>query len=218
MRPRRTFDIIFSLLFLIPTLVLVLAMALLMCWDSQGCPIFWQRRVGKNSKSFWMLKIRTMRKNLDSKGDGIEDIAVNLDDPRITPAGRFLRRYHLDELPQILNILLGDMSLLGPRPMTEKIVEARTKLTPRYEERHTIRPGLFGLAQLKGTEIRLPNRHLDQLALDLFYIQNQCFELDWQIALATIKLIVFGKTPRLAFVSHELAEPRMKPEPMQEAA
>ena len=218
MSPRRTFDISFSLLVLIPTLVLVLVLALLMCWDSQGCPIFRQRRVGKDGKPFWMYKIRTMRKNLDSKGDGVEDIAVNLDDHRITPVGRFLRQYHLDELPQILNILLGDMSLFGPRPMTEKIVETRMKLTPRYGERHTIRPGLFCIGQLEGTEMKLPNTYLDQLAFDLFYIRNQCFELDRQILRATFRLVILGKTSNLALISRELDELAMNSESMQEAA
>ena len=215
---QRVLEVSLACLLLCIASPLLLLAVVVMCWDSQGSPIFRQRRMSQGGEAFWLFKIRTMYLNRDGDGDHVEDIATSLYDPRITPVGRFLRKTHLDELLQLVNVLLGDMRFIGPRPMTVKIAEARESETPRYRERLSVKPGILGLAQLCGTEELLPRRHLDQLELDLFYIQNRSLGLDLWILYATVRLLLRGQPFGPAEIGGALQMYARTSEPVQEAA
>jgi exopolysaccharide biosynthesis polyprenyl glycosylphosphotransferase len=176
---KRAFDLVLSslaLLFL--TLVPVLPLtALLVRWTSPGPVLFRQRRVGRDGRVFEMLKFRSMRA-------GSESLAFTAkDDPRRTPIGAFLRRTSLDELPQLLNVLRGDMSLVGPRPEVPGLVERFGREVPRYFERHQVKSGITGWAQVNGlrgnTDLGERVRH------DIYYIENWSLLLDVKILLRT---------------------------------
>lgn len=170
-------------------LPVVALLVLLVRVTSQGPGIYRQLRVGKNGKLFWIYKIRTMR--IDAERDtGPVWTAEN--DPRVTPLGRLLRRFHLDELPQIINVLKGEMTLVGPRPERPEFCQVLASAIPGYMFRHTVLPGITGLAQINLP----PDTDLDsvrrKLVLDLEYIEAGHFWLDMRILLCTgLKLIGF---------------------------
>lgn len=178
---KRGFDILLAVLlgiFTLPILFLVGVLVKL----SDGGPIFYcQVRLGKNGQPYTLIKIRTMV--IESEKDGA--CWSSPADPRITPVGRFLRRTHLDEIPQLWNVLRGDMSLIGPRPERPEFFPALIQSLPRYPERLLVRPGITGLAQVQlppDTDLESVRQ---KLARDLFYIQHASARLDLQILLAT---------------------------------
>ena len=148
-----------------------------------GGPVFYkQERLTINGDTFMIYKFRSMR--VDSEKDGAR-LAMKNDD-RITPIGRILRKTHLDELPQILNILKGDMSLVGPRPERKEIAGQYAKEIPEFPFRLKVKAGLTGYAQVYGKYNTTP---YDKLKLDLYYIQNYSFFLDLKLILLTVKII-----------------------------
>ncbi len=163
----------------------VLGIAALMIKLEDGGPVFYrQRRVGLNGEEFELVKLRTMEVGAESKGSGL---AVNEGDPRITRAGRLLRRLSLDELPQLWNVVRGDMSLVGPRPTLSYQVE---QYTPRQRRRLDVKPGITGWAQIHG-RARLPWD--DRIELDVWYVEHRSPMLDLKI-LARTPLALFGGT------------------------
>jgi lipopolysaccharide/colanic/teichoic acid biosynthesis glycosyltransferase len=160
-----------------------------------GPPIFFrQKRVGENGRLFDMLKFRTMVKNAEELRAQVEtrDADGNLihkikDDPRVTRAGRFLRRFSLDELPQLFNILAGTMSLVGPRPEMPYLVD---KYQPWQRKRFAVPPGLTGWWQVNGRSDKPMHLHTED---DLYYIQNYSIWLDLQIIVRTIWVVLVGK-------------------------
>ena len=155
--------------------------ALAIRFTSRGPVIFKQERVGLHNKVFHMYKFRTMELQKAS----VEEKAWTVkDDPRVTRIGKFLRRTSLDELPQLFNILLGEMSLVGPRPERPQFVEKFKEEIPRYMIKHQVRPGLTGWAQVNGyrgdTSIR------KRIEYDLFYIENWTMSMDIKIMLLTL--------------------------------
>ena len=173
---KRVCDLIISLaliVILLP-LMLLLSFGVLL---SLGRPIFFrQRRVGRGGKVFIMLKFRSMR-----EGEGA--LWTTGIDRRKTRFGNFLRRYSLDELPQLFNVLLGDMSLVGPRPETVVLVDKFKDKIPRYVQRHLVKPGITGLAQIRGLR---GNTSLDErIEADIYYIENWSIWLDFKILLST---------------------------------
>lgn len=178
---KRAVDIIGALAGIILSSPVMLIAALAVGFTSRGPIIFKQERVGLHNKTFKMYKFRTMemqKPSAEQKGWTIKD------DPRVTKVGRFLRHTSLDELPQLFNILLGEMSLVGPRPERPQFVEKFKEEIPRYMIKHQVRPGLTGWAQINGyrgdTSIR------KRIEYDLFYIENWTLALDFKIMFLTI--------------------------------
>lgn len=194
---KRILDILGAVTGLFFTLLLWPLIALLIKLDSRGPVLFRQERVGEREKSFTMYKFRTMRENAAEQWPeliaslGLTEPVLKLDnDPRLTDAGRFLRRWSLDELPQFWNVLMGQMSLVGPRPEEPRIV---AYYTDYHRQRLTVKPGITGLMQI-GDRADLT---LDQrVALDLHYIKNQSILSDIEILLKTIPVVLRGKGAR----------------------
>ena len=174
---KRAADIIISfggLLIVSPFFVFILLIAFL---KTKGSPFFLQRRPGLNEKNFWLIKMRTMANIYDSEGKLLPD------KDRITRWGRFLRETSLDEIPQLINVLKGDMSLIGPRPLLPEYLPLYSDFQKR---RHLVRPGITGLAQIKGRNSISWQQKFD---FDVWYVENVCFKIDLQIFLQTIKKI-----------------------------
>lgn len=179
---RRAIDILGASLLLLLTAPLMLAAMLAIRLESRGHAIYRQRRIGKDGEPFDMLKLRTMVDGAERIGAGL---AVNEDDPRITRVGAFLRRTSLDELPNLLNVLRGEMSFIGPRPTIPVQVE---QYTERQRGRLAVKPGITGWAQVHG-RASLP--WSERIELDLHYIEHRSLALDLRILWRTLA-IVFG--------------------------
>jgi lipopolysaccharide/colanic/teichoic acid biosynthesis glycosyltransferase len=180
---RRLVDIAVSAVALVVSAPVVIAAMIAIRLESPGHPIYRQRRVGKDGESFDMLKLRTMVSGAEGIGAGL---AVNEGDARITRVGRLLRRYSLDELPNLVNVLRGDMSLIGPRPTIQVQV---AQYTERQRGRLTVKPGLTGWAQIHG-RTALP--WAERIELDLWYIEHRRWRVDVAIVWRTIKMLVNG--------------------------
>ena len=181
---KRTLDIAGSLaLGVISAPALVLACAAIRI-ESSGSPIYRQRRVGKQGAQFDLFKLRTMVSGAETMGAGL---AVDEDDRRITRIGGILRRFSLDELPNLINVLRGDMSLVGPRPTVATQV---AQYTERQWQRLAVEPGITGWAQVKG-RAALPWH--ERIELDLWYIEHWSLRLDLRILASTARLLASGK-------------------------
>jgi exopolysaccharide biosynthesis polyprenyl glycosylphosphotransferase len=180
---RRVFDIVASSLLLLLVSVVLLVAALAIVLEDRGPVLYRQRRVGKDGKEFELLKLRTMVVGAERLGAGW---AVNEGDPRITGVGRVLRRLSLDELPQLWNVLRGDMSLIGPRPTLAYQVE---RYTPRQRRRLEVKPGITGWAQVHG-RAKLPWD--ERIELDVWYVEHRSFWLDLQILARTPLALLTG--------------------------
>ena len=172
---KRAFDILVSLVALVILAVPMLLIALLIRLESRGWCIFAQRRAGRGGKPFTMLKFRTMRSGVDSYGGSPR----SPEDPRLTRVGRFLRETSLDELPQLLNVLAGQMSLVGPRPLYER---QAAEWDERQRRRLDVRPGLTGYAQAYGRgRVTIE----EKIEMDLYYLEHRGFRLDLRVLLRT---------------------------------
>lgn len=161
---------------------------------TMGRPIFFiQSRVGLGGRAFQMFKLRTMHTRVAT---GEERATSGRDDIRITPAGRWLRRFRVDELPQLLNVLIGDMSVIGPRPEWTVLSDSYMKSLPAYTYRHLVRPGITGWAQVKGGYAADLAETRAKVGYDLFYIKNLSFSLDVQILVRTIWTLLSGSGAR----------------------
>jgi lipopolysaccharide/colanic/teichoic acid biosynthesis glycosyltransferase len=161
--------------------------------DSKGPVIFSQERVGQNGKIYRIHKFRSMVEDAE-KISG--PIWAQDDDKRITRVGKIIRKLRMDELPQLWNILKGDMSFVGPRPEREHFVKELEELIPYYRERHTVKPGLSGWAQVSYRYGASVDDAIEKLNYDLFYIKNMSFLMDLMIVLRTIKIVLFRQGSR----------------------
>lgn len=190
---KRGLDIVLALIGLALSFPLFPVIALLIAVDSRGPVFFRQVRVGEKERPFVLFKFRTMRADAE-KGSGA--VWAQKNDPRITRMGKLLRKTRLDELPQLYNVLIGDMSFVGPRPERPEFVEQLTKIIPYYSERHFVKPGITGWAQIKYAYGSSVEDAIEKLRYDLYYIKNLGLFLDMLIILETVKVVLFGRGAR----------------------
>ena len=184
---------------IIATLPLMLGCLLLVRLTSSGPAIYTQTRVGRGGRVFTLYKIRTMQHNCE-KRTGPRWSPPN--DPRITAVGRILRKLHLDELPQLWNVIRGDMSLIGPRPERPEIVTRLREAVPGYDRRHAVKPGITGYAQVHLPPDTCLRSVKNKLVYDLFYIRHRSPAMEFYILLATgLKLLglksLYQRPPRI---------------------
>jgi sugar transferase (PEP-CTERM system associated) len=187
---KRSIDLAMGILGFLVTAPIMLAVALAVRFDSKGPVIYRQTRVGLAGRNFDVLKFRSMRADAEASG-GIRWAAE--DDPRVTRVGRFLRRYRLDELPQLINVIRGHMSFVGPRPERPVFVEQLRKVISYYDERNSVRPGITGWAQVQyhyGASVEDAARKLEY---DLFYLKNMSLLFDLAIVLKTVRIVVTAR-------------------------
>lgn len=191
---KRVFDLVFASIALLLSLPLMAVVALLVYLEDGPPVIFRQTRVGRNGQQFQMYKFRTMVKNAEQLQDQLvtRDSHGNVvhktpQDPRITRVGRILRRFSLDELPQLLNVIFGTMSLVGPRPEIPYLVE---QYEPWQRQRFAVLPGMTGWWQINGRSDKPMHLHTED---DLYYIQHRSLWLDLRIILRTVWVVLIGK-------------------------
>ena len=190
---KRLFDVLASTTLFLLTLP-VLLIAMLCIFVESGFPLFYkQERVGQGGRVFPVYKLRSMRS--DAEKDGKPRWAAANDD-RTTRVGRIIRKLRIDELPQIFNVLRGDMSLVGPRPERPFFVDQLVNQIPYYSLRHTVKPGITGWAQVRYQYGSTLDDTVEKLQYDLYYVKNQGLFLDLTILLATIEVVLLGKGAR----------------------
>jgi sugar transferase (PEP-CTERM system associated) len=191
-RGRRLLDVTLSLIIGLLTSPLMLLTALAIKLDSRG-PIFYlQKRVGIHNTSFQIIKFRSMRVDAEANGP----VWAGEADARVTRVGRWIRKLRIDELPQLFNIIRGEMSLIGPRPERPVFVEQLEQRIPYYSERHLVKPGLTGWAQVRYPYGASFEDALEKHKYDLYYIKNQSPALDALILLETVRIVLFGRFSR----------------------
>ena len=184
---------IIGLLISIPSLLLIIPICLIACIfiviESSGNPIYIQERIGLNGRSFSIYKLRSMYQDAEKNGHKW----ASKNDTRITKVGRFIRKTRIDELPQIINVIKGEMSIIGPRPERPEFINEFLKDIPNFNERLAVRPGITGWAQVNGGYELTPK---DKLVYDIFYINHESIKLDFLILLKTIKVMFTGNGSR----------------------
>ncbi len=186
---KRAFDIVCSAIGLVLLSPLLLVLALLVKTTSRGPVIYRQQRIGMYGMPFYIYKFRTMRDNAEESVPQLTDT----DDPRITPLGRMLRKYRLDELPQLWNVLRGDMSIVGPRPEREYFINQIMQRAPYYCLLYRIRPGLTSWGPIKVGYTDTIEKMVDRLNYDIAYMENMSLHLDLKIMFYTISVIFNGE-------------------------
>jgi sugar transferase (PEP-CTERM system associated) len=195
MATKRAFDIAASVIGLILAAPLMLVSAVLLKLESPRDPILYhQERVGLNGQTFTIHKFRTMRSDAEARTGPVWSAGDK--DPRITAVGRFMRKTRLDEIPQLWNVLRGDMSLIGPRPERPAFVEQLTSQIPFYGQRHVVKPGVTGWAQVRYTYGASVEDAVQKMQYDLYYVKHMSFGFDLLIALETIKTVVLRRGAR----------------------
>jgi lipopolysaccharide/colanic/teichoic acid biosynthesis glycosyltransferase len=193
---KRAFDIAISI-FLLTIISPIIFGVMLAIWieDGIGAPVFYrQERVGKAHKIFKLLKFRSMVTDAERSGPQW----ASSDDDRVTVIGRIIRRFRLDELPQLINVLLGDMSIVGPRPERPEFIEEISAIVSFYDYRHCVRPGMTGWAQLNFPYGSSVADAREKLKYDLYYIKNGDIVFDLFILLQTFEVVIWGRATSMA--------------------
>jgi sugar transferase (PEP-CTERM system associated) len=192
---KRLMDVILSLMiFILGWPILLLVAASIKLTEGRSASIIYrQKRVGLHGDVFDVLKFRSMREDAEQDGQAVW---AEEDDDRITSVGRVIRKVRLDELPQVFNVLRGEMSLVGPRPERPEFVEKLAESIPYYIERHSVKPGVTGWAQLRYAYGSSEEDAARKLQFDLYYVKNQGFMLDLVILLQTVEVVLWGKGAR----------------------
>jgi exopolysaccharide biosynthesis polyprenyl glycosylphosphotransferase len=188
--PKRAIDLTLAGAGLVVTAPGMLLIAALVKLTSEGPVFYHQQRVGQHGRVFTVHKFRSMLQDAEAHTGAVWASAA---DPRVTPLGRLLRRTRLDELPQLWNIVKGDMSFVGPRPERPEFVAQLSTQIPYYGQRHVVRPGLTGWAQVRYTYTASIEDALMKLQYDLFYIKNMSLSLDLFVIFSTIKTVLLRK-------------------------
>lgn len=186
---KRLFDIVCSAIALVVLCPLFLVIAVFIKCDSKGPVIYRQQRLGRLAKPFTILKFRTMYENSETD----TPLLSNKDDKRITKFGCLLRKYHLDELPQLWNILVGDMSFVGPRPERKYFVDQLLVIAPEYVKLFKVRPGLSSWGSVKYGYASDLSQMVERMKYDLMYLDKMSLAIDIKIMAYTIKTVVTGK-------------------------
>ena len=189
---KRLLDVLVATAGILVTWPLMLLVALAVKLDSPGPVFFRQERVGRNGREFTLWKFRSM--GTDAEASGAQWAVQG--DPRVTRVGRFIRKTRLDELPQFWNVLVGDMSLVGPRPERRMFVDQLQEQCPWYEQRLVVRPGLTGWAQVKAPYASTFEESIEKLKYDLYYIKNLSLFLDISILFSTARIVFLGRSAR----------------------
>jgi exopolysaccharide biosynthesis polyprenyl glycosylphosphotransferase len=187
---KRLLDIIVSIIILVISLPITLITALAIKLDSEGPVFFTQERMGMNGKIFKMIKFRSMKKDAEKLTGPVWS---QKNDPRVTRVGKIIRKLRIDEIPQFINVLKGDMSVVGPRPERPYFVEKLSQEIPYYKRRLKVRPGITGWAQVKHKYDESIEDVKIKLRYDLFYIENMSIRMDLKILFRTIFVVLFGK-------------------------
>ncbi len=190
---KRVIDVTISLVGLVLTLPVSLVTAIAIKLTSRGPVLFAQERVGQNGKPFRLLKFRSMWDNAEEESG---PVWADVDDERITPVGRIIRKVRIDEIPQMLNVLRGQMSFIGPRPERPYFVEMLGREIAFYSLRHSVKPGITGLAQVRHYYTSSTEETVGKLEYDLYYIKHMSPLFDFMILLDTVKTIMFGAGAR----------------------
>jgi sugar transferase (PEP-CTERM system associated) len=190
---KRVLDVVMASVLLAVASPVMLAAAIAIFLESGRPIIFRQERVGLGGRPFRLLKFRSMR--LDAEKDGVPRWAIHAD-PRITPVGRFIRRTRIDELPQLFNVLRGEMSFVGPRPERPFFVAQLNEQVPFYGARHSVKPGVTGWAQVRYSYGASVEDSVRKLELDLYYVKNHSLLLDLVILVKTVRVVLLGEGAR----------------------
>lgn len=186
---QRIMDIVLSLIGLVIGIPIILIFGLLIKIEDNGPITYKQERLGKNGREFYVYKLRSMRTDAEKFGAQWAE----KDDPRITKIGKFIRSTRIDEIPQLFNILKGDMGIIGPRPERSIFVKEFEEKYEGFVNRLAVRPGLTGWAQVNGGYEIQPD---EKLKLDLYYIKNRSFLIDMKIIFLTVKVVLTGEGAR----------------------
>lgn len=186
---KRLIDIAGSIVGIIVAAPVILLFSLLIVCETPGSPFYIQERVGMGGKRFKLIKLRSMRLNAECSGAKWAEKS----DPRVTAVGRFIRKTRIDELPQFLCVLKGDMSLIGPRPERPMFTEKFNLEIPGFKKRLLVKPGLTGLAQVNGGYDLSPK---EKLVYDLDYVRHLSPAMEWEIILKTIRVLFTGEGAR----------------------
>ncbi|MDP5082551.1 MAG: sugar transferase [Winogradskyella sp.] len=178
---KRPFDFLAGLVGLLLVSPVLITLIVILSISNKGKPFFYQTRTGKHGKLFTIIKLRTMNDNVDSHGNLLPDLE------RVTKTGDICRKYSLDEIPQLINILKGDMSLVGPRPLLPKYLEHYNEV---QNKRHNVLPGITGWAQVNGRNTISWEKKFEY---DIYYVKNQSLLLDLNIILKTVEKVINGK-------------------------
>jgi exopolysaccharide biosynthesis polyprenyl glycosylphosphotransferase len=196
---KRMVDILFSAIALIPALPLMAIVAVFIKSEDWGSIIYKQKRLTINGKTFYVYKFRSMKE--DAEKDGVARLAGE-NDTRITRTGRIIRAVRFDELPQLFNILKGDMSIVGPRPERPEIASEYEKEIPEFNYRLKVKAGLTGYAQVYG---KYNTTAYDKLKLDLMYVQNYSLKLDFEIMMKTVQILFMKESTEGVESGQEIA-------------
>jgi sugar transferase (PEP-CTERM system associated) len=190
---KRTFDVTVTLLLLLLTAPVMLFAAALIAIESGAPVIYRQERVGLAGRTFTLLKFRSMSRDAEKDGKAAW---ASVNDSRVTRVGRLLRRTRIDELPQLINVLKGEMSFVGPRPERPEFVEMLTEQIPFYAARSSVKPGLTGWAQVRYSYGATVEQSVKKLEYDLYYVKNHSLLLDLVILLETVRVVLLGEGAR----------------------
>ncbi len=190
---KRTFDVVVSLTLLVLLFPLIVSVAIMIALESGTPVIYRQERVGLRGKPFVVFKFRSMQK--DAESDGTPRWAAPKDS-RVTNLGRFLRRSRIDELPQLINVLKGEMSFVGPRPERPAFVDMLIDQVPFYAVRHSVKPGITGWAQVRYSYGATVEQSVKKLEYDLYYVKNNTLFLDLLVLLETVRVVLLGEGAR----------------------
>ncbi|PRS02005.1 UDP-phosphate N-acetylgalactosaminyl-1-phosphate transferase [Bacillus atrophaeus] len=186
---KRVMDVLFALVGLVAALPMIAVFSILISLETPGPAIYTQERVGKGGKSFKLYKLRSMK--IDAEKSGA--VWAQKQDPRVTRIGAFIRKTRIDELPQLFNVLRGEMSMIGPRPERPVFTKKFQEEIPGFTQRLAVKPGLSGWAQVNGGYEMTPK---EKLIFDLYYIRNLTFTLELKIMLKTCKVVCTGDGAR----------------------